>query len=117
MVMQETSLAPDLSVLENIYLPEFGSSGRISWRRLAARAEQLLDQFGQRTHLPLTRPVRDLSAGQRQMVEILKALALNAKVIIFDEPTASFSPTEVDRLFDVMRLLVKQGKALVFVSH
>lgn len=117
MVMQETSLAPDLSVLENIYLPEFGSSRRMSWRLLAARAEQLLDQFGQRGHLPLTRPVRDLSAGQRQMVEILKALALNAKVIIFDEPTASFSPTEVDRLFDVMRLLIKQGKALVFVSH
>jgi ABC-type sugar transport system ATPase subunit len=117
MVMQETSLAPDLSVLENIYLPEFGTSGRLSWKRLAARAEELLGQFGQRGHLPLRRPLRDLSASQRQMVEILKALALDAKVIIFDEPTASFSPNEVDRLFDVMRLLVKGGKALVFVSH
>ena len=117
MVMQETSLAPDLSVLENIYLPEFGTSGRLSWSRLAARAEELLDQFGQRGHLPLARAIRDLSAGQRQMVEILKALALDAKVIIFDEPTASFSPNEVDRLFDVMRLLVQRGKALIFVSH
>jgi ABC-type sugar transport system ATPase subunit len=117
MVMQETSLAPDLSVLENIYLPEFGAAGRLSWSGLAARAEALLDQFGQRGTLPLWRPLRDLSASQRQMVEILKALALDAKVIIFDEPTASFSPNEVDRLFDVMRLLVQRGKALVFVSH
>jgi ABC-type sugar transport system ATPase subunit len=117
MVMQETSLAPDLSVLENIYLPEFGTPGRLSWSRLAQRAEALLDQFGQKGHLPLRRAVRDLSAGQRQMVEILKALALDAKVIIFDEPTASFSPNEVERLFDVMRLLVQRGKALVFVSH
>ena len=117
MVMQETSLAPDLSVLENIYLPEFGAAGRLSWSRLAARAEALLEQFGQGGHLPLRQPLRDLSASQRQMVEILKALALDAKVIIFDEPTAAFSPNEVDRLFDVMRLLVERGKALVFVSH
>jgi ribose transport system ATP-binding protein/rhamnose transport system ATP-binding protein len=117
MVMQETSLAPDLSVLENIYLPEFGSAGRLSWSELAKRAKELLAQFGQGGHLPLNRPLRDLSASQRQMVEILKALALDAKVIIFDEPTASFSPNEVDRLFDVMRLLVQRGKALVFVSH
>ena len=117
MVMQETSLAPDLSVLENIYLPEFGAAGRLSWRGLAARAGELLDQFGQRGHLPLGHPLRDLPASQRQMVEILKALALDAKVIIFDEPTASFSPNEVDRLFDVMRLLAQRGKALVFVSH
>ncbi|HUK00235.1 MAG TPA: sugar ABC transporter ATP-binding protein [Stellaceae bacterium] len=117
MVMQETSLAPDLSVLENIYLPEFGAPGRLSWKALAARAEALLDQFGQKGHLPLGRALRDLSASQRQMVEILKALALDAKVIIFDEPTASFSPNEVDRLFDVMRLLTQRGKSLVFVSH
>jgi ABC-type sugar transport system ATPase subunit len=109
MVMQETSLAPDLSLLENIYLPEFGTTGRLSWKRLAARAEQLLDQFGQRMRLPLARPLREPSASQRQMVEILKALAVDAKVIIFDEPTASFSPNEVDRLFDVMRLLIQDG--------
>ena len=117
MVMQETSLAPDLSVLENIYLPEFSAPGRLRWKDLASRAAALLDQFGQRGRLPLRAALRDLPASQRQMVEILKALATNAKVIIFDEPTASFSPNEVDRLFDVMRLLVQQGKALVFVSH
>jgi ribose transport system ATP-binding protein/rhamnose transport system ATP-binding protein len=117
MVTQETSLAPDLSVLENIYLPELGMAGRLSGRTLAARAERLLEEFGQQGHLPLRRPLRELSASRRQMVEILKALALDSQVIIFDEPTASFSPNEVDRLFDVMRLLVKRGKALVFVSH
>ena len=117
MVMQETSLAPDLSVLENIYLPEFGAPGSVSWSKLAARAAALLEQFGLTGRLPLRAPLRDLSASQRQMVEILKAIAIDAKVIIFDEPTASFSPNEVDRLFDVMRLLTQRGKALVFVSH
>ena len=117
MVMQETSLAPDLSVLENIYLPEFGAPGRVSWSKLAARADALLGQFGLSGRLPLRATLRDLSASQRQMVEILKAIAIDAKVIIFDEPTASFSPNEVDRLFEVMRLLTQRGKALVFVSH
>jgi ABC-type sugar transport system ATPase subunit len=61
--------------------------------------------------------VRRLSAAQRQLVEIAKALALNADLVIFDEPTSSLSPTEVDRLFDIMTRLKNSGKALAFVSH
>jgi ABC-type sugar transport system ATPase subunit len=117
MVMQETSLAPDLSVLENIFLAELGRPGRLSYRRLKRQAEDILDRLGQRETLPLNREVRLLSAAQRQLVEIAKALALNSTLIIFDEPTASLSPPEVERLFQVMTTLRGAGHTLVFVSH
>jgi ABC-type sugar transport system ATPase subunit len=117
MVMQETSLAPDLSVLENVFLAELGSPGFLSYGRLKRRAEEILDRLGQRETLPLNREVRLLSAAQRQLVEIAKALALNSTLIIFDEPTASLSPPEVERLFQVMTTLKRSGHTLVFVSH
>src|SRR6478672_5590848 len=117
MVMQETSLAPDLSVLENIFLAELGRPGFLSYRRLRQRAEEILDRLGQKETLPLDREVRLLSAAQRQLVEIAKALALNSTLIIFDEPTASLSPPEVERLFQVMTTLKRAGHTLVFVSH
>jgi ribose transport system ATP-binding protein/rhamnose transport system ATP-binding protein len=67
--------------------------------------------------VPLDTEVRRLSAAQRQLVEIAKALGLQAKLIIFDEPTASLSPGEVDRLFEIMGRLRADGRGLVFVSH
>jgi ABC-type sugar transport system ATPase subunit len=117
MVMQETSLAPDLSVLENIFLPELARPGRLRLAALRARAESLLASLGQSEALPLGEEVRRLSIAQRQLVEIAKALAVGAALIIFDEPTASLSPGEVERLFDVMTRLRASGHALVFVSH
>jgi ABC-type sugar transport system ATPase subunit len=117
MVMQETSLAPDLSVLENIFLAELGRPGFLWYRRLKRRAEEILARLGQRETLPLDRAVRLLSAAQRQLVEIAKALALNSALIIFDEPTASLSPPEVERLFQAMTMLKRSGHTLVFVSH
>src|SRR3984893_14453259 len=117
MVMQETSLAPDLSVLENVFLAELGRPGLLSYRRLKRQAEEILDRLGQKETLPLDREVRLLSAAQRQLVEIAKALALNSTFIIFDEPTASLSPPEVERLFQVMTTLKRAGHTLVFVSH
>lgn len=117
MVMQETSLAPHLSVLENIFLPELGRPGRLSYRRMRGRAEEVLLSLGVADSLSLDAEVGLLPAAQRQLVEIAKALALNADLIIFDEPTTSLSPREVDRLFDIMAKLRAQGRALVFVSH
>jgi ribose transport system ATP-binding protein/rhamnose transport system ATP-binding protein len=116
-VMQETSLAPDLTVLENIFLPELGRSGRLSYARLRRRAGEILASLGQEHVLPLDEDVSRLSAAQRQLVEIAKALALDADLIIFDEPTASLSPGEVELLFDVMTRLRDGGRSLVFVSH
>ena len=117
MVTQETSLAPDLSVLENIFLPELALPGRLRYGALRQRARDILASLGQEAALPLDQEVRALSIAQRQLVEIAKALALDAALIIFDEPTASLSPGEVERLFDVMARLRAAGRALVFVSH
>jgi ribose transport system ATP-binding protein/rhamnose transport system ATP-binding protein len=117
MVMQETSLAPDLSVLENIFLPELALPGRLRYPVLRQRARAILDSLGQAAALPLDFEVRRLSVAQRQLVEIAKALAVDATLIIFDEPTASLSPVEVERLFDVMARLRAANHALVFVSH
>ncbi len=117
MVMQETSLAPDLSVLENIFLPDLRRSGRLSRSAMRRRAGEILADLGQERSLSLEAEARDLSAAQRQLVEIAKALALNANLIVFDEPTASLSPSEVERLFDVIARLEAANCAVVFVSH
>ena len=117
LVAQETSLAPDLSVLENIFLPDLATPGRLSFRAMRERAGALLSGLGHEHVLPLDAEVRTLSAAQRQLVEIAKALALDARLVIFDEPTASLSATEVDRLFDIMARLARDGRALAFVSH
>lgn len=117
MVMQETSLAPDLSVLENIFLPDLGRPGRLSRPAMRRRAGEILADLGQEHALPLEAETRELSAAQRQLVEIAKALALKANLIIFDEPTASLSPSEVERLFDVIARLEAAQCAIVFVSH
>lgn len=117
LVAQETSLAPDMSVLENIFLPSYAMPGRLSYADLRRRAQSILSDLGPNHSLPLDMEVRRLSAAQRQLVEISKALALDADLVIFDEPTASLSPTEVDSLFNIMTRLKDAGKALAFVSH
>src|SRR6202167_3658777 len=117
MVMQETSLAPDLSVLENIFLPDLGRPGRRSRPTMRRRGSEILADLGQEHAVSLDTEARDLSAAQRQLVEIAKALALKANLIIFDEPTASLSPSEVERLFDVIARLEAAQCAIVFVSH
>ncbi|HEY5300757.1 MAG TPA: sugar ABC transporter ATP-binding protein [Acetobacteraceae bacterium] len=117
MVTQETSLAPDLSVLENIMLPRIGMSGALHWRALRAQARALVDGLGQGAALPLDAPVHELSLAQRQLVEILKALSVDSRIIIFDEPTAPLSPRESEHLFDIMRQLAARGRGLIFVSH
>jgi len=116
-VMQETTLAPDLTVLENIFLPELARPGRLSFSSMRRRGGTIIEDLGHEASLPLDAEVATLSAAQRQLVEIAKALALDAELIIFDEPTASLSPSEVERLFDVMARLKAGGRSLVFVSH
>ncbi len=116
-VMQETSLVPDLTVLENIFLPQLGRRGRLNYAELRKQGLELLASLGQADALPLDWEVRRLSSAQKQLVEIAKALGVRAKLMIFDEPTASLSPTEVDRLFDIMTRLRLSGRGLIFVSH
>ena len=116
-VMQETSLVPDLTVLENIFLPQLGRPGRLDYPGLRKQGLEILTSLGQADAVPLDWEVRRLSSAQKQLVEIAKALGLRAKLVIFDEPTASLSPSEVDRLFDIMSRLRTSGCGLVFVSH
>ena len=104
-------------MLENIFLPDLGRPGRLSRPAMRRRAGEILADLGQEHALPLEAEARDLSAAQRQLVEIAKALALKANLIIFDEPTASLSPSEVERLFDVIARLEAAQCAIVFVSH
>ncbi|HEX4171124.1 MAG TPA: sugar ABC transporter ATP-binding protein [Acetobacteraceae bacterium] len=117
MVMQETTLAPDLSVLENIMLPRLGMRGALRWGRMRTQATALLGDIGEDIGLELDTPVRGLSIAQRQLVEIVKALALDSRILIFDEPTAALSPHESERLFDVIRELASRGRGVIFVSH
>ncbi|MBN9059890.1 MAG: sugar ABC transporter ATP-binding protein, partial [Rhizobiales bacterium] len=116
-VMQETSLVPDLTVLENIFLPELGRPGRLDYSQLRQRGQEILNHLGQGDSLPFDWEVRRLSSAQKQLVEIAKALGVRAKLLIFDEPTASLSPGEAERLFDIMARLRDTGHGLVFVSH
>ena len=117
LVAQETSLVPDLTVLENIFLPNLNQKGRLSFRLLRMRANEILSTLGGTHDLPLEREVKYLSAAQRQLIEIAKALALDANIIIFDEPTSSLSPREVENLFHVMEQIKRNDSALIFVSH
>ncbi|WP_207002262.1 sugar ABC transporter ATP-binding protein [Trinickia mobilis] len=117
LVLQETSIAPDLSVMENLCLTHFGQRERLDWKALRRKAEAVLEELRQAEHLPLHKRAGDLSMAQRQIIEIGRALQQDSDLIILDEPTASFSPTEVESLFEVMRLLRSRGKALAFVSH
>ncbi|KAA2256945.1 sugar ABC transporter ATP-binding protein [Solihabitans fulvus] len=115
-IYQELTLVPDLSVAENLYLGRqprrFGMVDRARMRRDAVA---LLDRVGLRVD-PAT-PVRSLGIAQQQMVEIARALDLDASVLVLDEPTAVLTETETDRLLEIMGELRAQGVGLVFITH
>jgi ABC-type sugar transport system ATPase subunit len=116
-VTQETTLVPSLSVTENIFLGPrkqrrwYG----IDWRKTRARARAILDRL--ELDLDPDQPVAELRPDQQQMVEIARALSMNARVVILDEPTSSLSDDEVAALFEAVRALRGQGVATAFVSH
>lgn len=114
---QEFTLIPDLDAVENIFLGrEVRSAARLLDRpAMRIRAAGLFERLG--VAIPLDRPIRFLSVAQQQFVEIAKALALDARVLILDEPTATLTPTEVEHLFAVMRELRRDGVAIIFISH
>jgi len=116
MIYQEFNLVPRLSVAENIFLgrpPRMGR--RISWRRLHGDAREVLDRIGVDldTHLP----VGELSVAQQQMVEIAKALSINARIIVMDEPSATLTGHELETLFELILRLRRSGIGVVYISH
>ena len=116
-IYQEPTLFPDLSVAENIFMGRqpLRAGRRIDRRAMRAEAVALFERLGVRARPG--RICRGLSIADQQIVEIGKALSLDARVIVMDEPTAALSATEVDRLFDVVRTLRAAGAAVLFISH
>jgi ribose transport system ATP-binding protein len=117
MIYQELNLAADLTVAENIMLGQeqhrCGVLRRAAQRGHVRRALELLG----RADLPLDLPVRNLSMADQQMVEIARALALETKVIVFDEPTSSLAQDDVESLFRVIEKLKRAGIAIIYISH
>ena len=118
-IHQELNLADNLSIGANVFLgrePVKGGLLRLIDRQsINIETGRLLGQLG--LNIPPTTLVRDLSIGQQQMVEIAKALSMNARMIIMDEPTSSLTIHETQNLFRVVRALKEQGTCIVFISH
>lgn len=115
-IHQNPNLCHHLSVTENILLGNLPTRfGVVIWKRALQRASDLLSQL--EVYLPLNEPVKNLSAAQRQLVALVRALSLQARWLILDEPTASLSRSEVERLFEILRQLKNQGVGILFVSH
>jgi len=112
MVFQHFSLFDNLTVAENVAL---GPDGKESFKDMAARLEQVSNVYG----LPLDprREVWQLSVGERQRIEIVRALMQNPKFLILDEPTAVLTPQEADQLFIVLERLKAEGRAILYISH
>ncbi|HEX5918291.1 MAG TPA: sugar ABC transporter ATP-binding protein [Nocardioides sp.] len=116
-IYQEPTLFPDLSVTENIFMGRqiLARGRRIDRAAMYAEAERLFDRLGVR--IDPRRPAEGLSIADQQIIEIAKAISLDARLLIMDEPTAALSGVEVERLFAVARSLRDEGRALVFISH
>jgi len=116
-IHQEPRLFPDLSVAENVYLGHQPSRkvGGIDWSSMRRQTAQLLAELD--VEIPTDSPVRGLSMADQQLVEIAKALSVDARVLVMDEPTASLSIHEVERLFSIVRRLRDRAVAVLFVSH
>jgi rhamnose transport system ATP-binding protein len=116
-IYQEPTLFPDLTVAENIFIGRqpLRAGRRIDRGRMNDEAADTFRRLG--VAIDPRRPARGLSVADQQMVEIAKALSFSARIFVMDEPTAALSSAEVERLFDVVRTLRKQGAAVLFISH
>ena len=116
MIFQELNDAPTLSVAENIFLGQWpASGGKIAWGELKAKAQDVLNRL--EVDIPLDAEAGSLRVGERQLLEIARALIQNAKILVLDEPTAALSNVEVERLFKVMDQLKAQGVGMVYITH
>lgn len=116
-IYQELSLVPGLSVAENIYMGKLPiKCGVIDFKKLYKDAERVLALLGQQNIKPKQK-VSELSISSRQLVEIAKALARDAKILIMDEPTSSLGTQDSQKLFETMRKLRQEGYGIIFVSH
>ncbi|MBN8250902.1 sugar ABC transporter ATP-binding protein [Priestia flexa] len=119
-IYQELNIIPQLKVYENIFLgrelKQRGKASFLNHKQMREEAKRYLTMLGQSPDLA-DKQLSELGIGQQQLVEIAKALTLDAKLIIMDEPTASLSSTEVEQLYSTVEGLTKKGIAIVFISH
>ena len=115
-IHQELVLVPHMTVAENIFLGRepMGKLG-VDYRKMAASAQEMLDKFD--LGISATDEIFDLSIAQQQMVEIVKAISFNCRILVMDEPTSSISDREVAQLFEIMRNLAAQGVGIIYISH
>ncbi|MGH3883153.1 MAG: sugar ABC transporter ATP-binding protein [Pseudonocardiaceae bacterium] len=115
-IYQEPTVVPELSVAENLFLARQPRRfGLIDWVRIRRESVSLLERVG--LHVNPATPVRELGIGQRQLVEIARALDQDAQVLVLDEPTAVLTGSETDQLLEIMAGLRAQGVGVVFITH
>lgn len=117
-IHQELNLCPNLSVAENLFLgSEITGKGNVfsKKKQMCDESRQMLMRLG--FDIDPNVLVRNLSTAQQQIVEIVKAISCDSKIIIMDEPTASLTQTEIDHLFDIIRSMKKQGISIIYISH
>jgi ABC-type sugar transport system ATPase subunit len=115
-IYQEFNLIPALTAVENIFLgQEISRGGLIAQREERTRAAELFQRLG--VQIDLDVPCRRLTTAQQQLVEIAKALAFDARIIVMDEPTAALTAHEVERLFAIIRDLKARGIGIIYISH
>jgi len=115
-IHQEATMFPELSVTENIFMGHhLKARGIVGWRSMQERTRELLDSL--QIKINPRAKVKTLSFAERQMVEIVKALSINTKIVIMDEPTSALTLREVEHLYTIIRQLAASGKAIIFISH
>src|SRR6201999_3821744 len=109
---------PELTVAENIFMGHAprGRFGSVNWGAMRRQARDILDQLNIHD-MDVDRKVGTMTVGNRQRVEIAKALSLKARILIMDEPTAALSEADVLRLFELVRLLRERGVGIIYISH
>ena len=117
LVFQECNLINPLTVTENMFLNKLqnGKKGFIKWKELNRITQEFLDKF--KFHFKATEKIEDLSASQKQMVEIAKVLYKKPRILVMDEPTSSLTVGETEHLFSIMRELKAEGTTIIYISH
>ncbi|MEK4567748.1 sugar ABC transporter ATP-binding protein [Bacillus sp. FSL K6-3458] len=116
-IHQELNIWPDMTVLENLFIGKeiYTKLGLLDTKKMKTLAQAQLDRLS--VNLSLDQEAGGCSVGQKQMIEIAKALMTDAKVIIMDEPTAALTDREIEKLFQVIESLKKEGVSIVYISH
>ncbi|MEO4000369.1 sugar ABC transporter ATP-binding protein [Mesorhizobium sp. CAU 1732] len=117
-IHQETVLFDELSVAENIFLGHAPRTrfGLIDWKTMRANAREVLETMGA-SHIDADTPLRDLGIASKHLVAVARAMSIDARIVIMDEPTAALSAKEIEELFELIAFLKSDGKAILFISH